>query len=691
MHLWIIPLLPLAGGAINGLLGRRFSKAVVNTIALGSTALAFSYAVWVAIQFFGLPANQIPYIERHATWIASGSFSVHYGFWLDQLSLVMLLVVSGVGFVIHIFSVGYMEHEGGYYRYFSYLNLFMFFMLTLVLADSYLLMFVGWEGVGLASYLLIGFWFLKPSASNAGKKAFITNRVGDFGFLIALFLLIKHFGTLQYDAVFKAVSGMGVETTTGLLTAIGLLMLMGATGKSAQIPLYVWLPDAMEGPTPVSALIHAATMVTAGVYMVCRSHAIFDRAPNAALTVAVIGTLTAIFAASIGIVQTDIKKVLAYSTVSQLGYMFMGAGVLAYGAGIFHLMTHAFFKGCLFLCSGSIIHGLGGEQDMRFMGGLRKYMPWTFWTMTSATFAIAGLPPFAAFFSKDAILWQTWASGQHVLWLVGIIAAGMTSFYMFRLWFMTFFGEYRGPNPATAGHGHDADTQHAGHTGAVHDAQDVAATPGSHGHGGTPHESPWVMVVPLVILGTLSLIGGWIGVPKALGGADHFEHFLDPVFAQYAPPVHSYIHALNSEESARQQSAEHEETSTELMFMGISVGVALIGFIGAWYLYHKRTDLPAKMAAGAGGLYRLVLDKYRIDELYGAVIIHPLILLSTYVFWKGIDQGIIDRGVDESAAGAQDISNGMRRMQSGNIRSYAGWVAAGAAAVIVFMVWRGLR
>ena len=669
MHLWIIPILPLAGAAINGLFGKRFSKALVNAFALGSTAITFAYAVWVAIQFFRLPAEQIPYIEHHVTWIGAGGFSAEFGFWLDQLSLVMLLIVSGVGFVIHIFSVGYMAEDDGYYRYFSFLNLFMFFMLTLVLADNYLMMFVGWEGVGLASYLLIGFWFLKKSAADAGKKAFITNRVGDFGFIIGLFLLIKHFGTLDYTGVFQAVSGLGVETTTGVLTAVGLLMLMGATGKSAQIPLYVWLPDAMEGPTPVSALIHAATMVTAGVYMVCRSHPIFDRAPTAALAVAVIGTLTAIFSASIGILQTDIKKVLAYSTVSQLGYMFMGAGVLAYGAGIFHLMSHAFFKGCLFLCSGSIIHTLGGEQDMRFMGGLRKYMPWTFWTMTSASFAIAGIPPFAAFFSKDAILWATWASGQHILWLIGVIAAGMTSFYIFRLWFLTFFGEYRGPNPAAAGHGHGGD----------------------HGHGGTPHESPWVMVVPLIILGTLSLIGGWIGVPHSLGGSDRFEHFLDPVFAQYAPPVHSYLHVPTAEEGAAHQAAEHDETAAELAFMGISVGFAVIGFLGAWYLYYKRTDLPAKMAEAAGGLYRLVLDKYRIDELYGAVIIHPLILLSTTVLWKGVDQGLIDGALDESGVGARDVSDVMRRMQSGNIRSYAGWVAAGAAGVIVFMVWRGLR
>ena len=375
-------------------------------------------------QFAGFLADQIPHIERYGTWLSAGPFSADFGIYLDQLSLVMLLVVTGVGFVIHVYSVGYMAHEGGYYRYFAYLNIFMFFMLTLVLANNYLLMFVGWEGVGLASYLLIGFWFLKQSAADAGKKAFITNRVGDFGFLIALFLLIKHFGTLQYDSLWTLVSHYPVETgAAGLLTAIGLLMLVGATGKSAQIPLYVWLPDAMEGPTPVSALIHAATMVTAGVYMVARSNPIFNRAPDALMAVAIIGTLTAIFAASIGMVQTDIKKVLAYSTISQLGYMFMGCGVAAYAAGIFHLMTHAFFKALLFLAAGSVIHGLGGEQDMRHMGGLRKYLPWTFWCMTVATFTISGFPPLAGFFSKDEILWTTWASGNHVLWLIGVIAA----------------------------------------------------------------------------------------------------------------------------------------------------------------------------------------------------------------------------------------------------------------------------
>jgi NADH-quinone oxidoreductase subunit L len=685
LHLWIIPLLPLAGAAINGLLGKRFPKAVVNIIALGSTAAAFAYALWVAAQFMGLPADQIPHIERYTTWMTAGPFSAEYGAYLDQLSLVMLLIVTGVGFLIHIYSVGYMKHEGGYYRYFAYLNIFMFFMLTLILADNYLLMFVGWEGVGLASYLLIGFWFLKESAANAGKKAFITNRVGDFGFLIALFLLIKHFGTLQYDSVFKAISAYPVEASAGLLTAIGLLMMVGASGKSAQIPLYVWLPDAMEGPTPVSALIHAATMVTAGVYMVARSNAVFNRAPIALSVVAIIGTLTAIFAASIGIVQTDIKKVLAYSTVSQLGYMFMGCGVAAYGAGIFHLMTHAFFKALLFLSAGAIIHGLGGEQDMRKMGGLRKYMPYTFWCMSIATFTIAGFPPLAAFFSKDEILWDTWASGNHLLWLIGVITGSMTSFYMFRLWFLTFFGQYRGPNPETGEHRHDADTRHASHSGAVHDAEDAHAADGSHGHG-VPHESPRVMVVPLMILAVLSVVGGWVGIPAALGGSQHFDRFLAPVFRNQAP-VAMKLKVASEEELALQ----HEEESTELLFMGISVAAAAIGFLGAWFLYYKRPDLPPKMAQAAGSLYTFVLDKYKVDEFYGAAIIRPIVLISTNVLWKGIDVTLIDGAVDESAAGAKDVSDGLRQMQSGNIRSYAGWVALGAAVVIAFMVWTGVR
>src|SRR5450631_1200535 len=405
LHLWLIPLLPLAGAALNGFFGTRFSRGTVAAVALTFCGAAFAMALWIVSQFSSLA---LPHTEFVVNWLRSGDFSVDFAFSLDQLSLVMLLVVTGVGFLIHIYSVGYMWEEGGYYRFFAYLNLFMFFMLTLVLASNYLLMFIGWEGVGLASYLLIGFFFLRDSAATAGKKAFIVNRIGDFGFLIALFLIIKHFHSLDFQAVFAAVKPYGAETSgVGFLTAIALLLTVGACGKSAQLPLYVWLPDAMEGPTPVSALIHAATMVTAGVYMVARSNALFVLAPGSMKTMALIGAFTALFAASIGLVQNDIKRVLAYSTVSQLGYMFLALGVGAFTAGVFHVFTHAFFKALLFLGSGSVIHAVGGEQDLRKMGGLRKQMPITFWTMTAAVFAIAGFFPFAGFFSKDEILWQT--------------------------------------------------------------------------------------------------------------------------------------------------------------------------------------------------------------------------------------------------------------------------------------------
>src|ERR1700685_1889791 len=418
LNLWLIPILPLAGAVINGVFGKKSSRQTVTTVGLVFSGAAFAWALLVPLR---VSSAVLPHPEYVAHWIRSGSFSADFAFYLDQLSLVMLLVVTGVGFLIHIYSVGYMWDDPSYYRFFSYLNLFMFFMLTLVLAGNYLQMFIGWEGVGLASYLLIGFWFTKDSAASAGKKAFIVNRIGDFGFLIALFLLIKHFGSLNFDQVFQSVMPLGAESGgAGLLTAIGILLMVGACGKSAQIPLYVWLPDAMEGPTPVSALIHAATMVTAGIYMVSRSSAIFDRAPMAMTVVAIIGTLTALFAATIGIAQTDIKKVMAYSTVSQLGYMFMACGVGAFSAGIFHLMTHAFFKGLLFLAAGSVIHAVGGEQDMRKMGGLRVYMPITFITMSIATFTIAGFPPLAAYFSKDEILWKAYSSpqGSWVYWLI---------------------------------------------------------------------------------------------------------------------------------------------------------------------------------------------------------------------------------------------------------------------------------
>ncbi len=663
LHLWLIPVLPLIGAAINGLFGKRFSRQVVTGTALLFCGAAFAMALWVVSQFSYLA---LPHTEFLAAWIRAGSFQADFAFYLDQLSLVMLLIVTGVGFLIHIYSVGYMWEEGGFYRFFAYLNLFMFFMLTLVLAANYLLMFIGWEGVGLASYLLIGFWFTKDSAAAAGKKAFIVNRIGDFGFLIALFLLIQHFGSLDFATVFQNVTRLSPETAgVGLLTIIALLLLVGACGKSAQIPLYVWLPDAMEGPTPVSALIHAATMVTAGVYMVSRSHVIFERAPSALMVVAIIGTLTALFAATIGVAQTDIKKVLAYSTISQLGYMFMACGVAAFSAGIFHLMTHAFFKGLLFLAAGSVIHGLGGEQDMRRMGGLRKKIPWTFWTMTAATFAIAGLPPFAGFFSKDEILWRAYQASW-IYWAIGVFTAFLTSFYMFRLWFMTFFGNYRGD----LGDGHVTGSR---------------AAPHNHGHG--IHESPKVMLIPLVILAFLSVTGGWIGVPGSLGGNNRFDKFLGPVFHTSAPDINSSSGEIAPPEKQTEGPEPKTGPATELTFTGISVAAGLLGLYLAWLLYLRRPQLPQQIARSLGAFYDMVLNKYYVDEFYATVFVKPLIDGSRAILWHGIDQNVIDATVDNGADGARDVSDTLRHMQSGNVRSYAGWVAAGAAAVIAYMIW----
>jgi NADH-quinone oxidoreductase subunit L len=648
LNLWLIPVLPLAGAAINGFWGKRSSRTAVTTVGLVFPGAAFAWALLVALR---VSSPLLPYQEYVAHWIRSGSFSADFALYLDQLSLIMLLVVTGVGFLIHIYSVGYMEDDPSYYRFFAYLNLFMFFMLTLILANNYLLMFIGWEGVGLASYLLIGFWFTKDSAASAGKKAFIVNRIGDFGFLIALFLMIQHFGSLNFTAVFAQVQPLAPETASaGLLTAIGILLMVGACGKSAQIPLYVWLPDAMEGPTPVSALIHAATMVTAGVYMVSRSHMIFERAPMALMVVAVIGTLTALFAATIGITQTDIKKVLAYSTISQLGYMFLACGVGAFSAGIFHLMTHAFFKGLLFLAAGSVIHAVGGEQDMRKMGGLRAYIPVTFATMFIATLAITGIPPFAGFWSKDEILWQAYQTSW-VYWLIGVITAFLTSFYMFRLLFMTFWGDYR--------------SSQVDEHGRVH------AAPGHDGHGhGEPHESPMVMLVPLMILAFLSMVGGLVGI------GNRFEHFLAPVFSSGA---------------VSETAGEAASSVTEYVLMGISVTLAFLGLFFAYVLYVSQPHLPRKISDGLNGFYTAVLHKYYVDELYAKLFVKPLVDASTSILWQGIDRRVIDDTVNNAADGARQVSDEVRHMQSGNLRSYAGWIAAGSALVIAYMIWMGVR
>jgi NADH-quinone oxidoreductase subunit L len=673
--LWLIPILPFAGFLLNGTLGRRLPRALVATIALLFTlAPALIVAqLWLFMKSDGAPlslsVSSIP-------WIAVSGFHVDFAFTVDHLTLIMLAIITGVGFLIHLYSVGYMAHEEGYWRFFAYLNLFMFFMLVLVLASSFLLLFVGWEGVGLASYLLIGFYFTKDSAANAGKKAFIVNRIGDFGFLLAMFLLVAHYGTLSFDAIFANVAASPL--TGGFFTAVALLLVLGATGKSAQIPLYIWLPDAMEGPTPVSAFIHAATMVTAGIYMIARCHVLFAHSPTALTVVAIIGAATALLAATIGLVQHDIKRVLAYSTVSQLGYMFLACGVGAYSAGIFHLMTHAFFKGLLFLAAGSVIHALSGEQDMRNMGGLRKRIPITFWTMTAGVFAISGIWPFAGFFSKDEILYQAFLSPNPLhllLWFVGLLTAGLTSFYMFRLWFKTFFGDARFEQHGST----HAPDLHSGHLAAVHasktstlvlEAEPEPSHSPSHGHAHGVHESPWVMTLPLILLAILSIIGGWVGIPAALGGHNEFEHFLAPVFTTAAAPA--------------VETASH---TLELTLAAISLLTAALGFFIAYLFYYRKPGTAAALAKKFAPVYSLLDHKYWVDEIYGRLIVTPLLVLSRLLLNGLIDGGIIQGTASTLAASTRGSSWLVRRVQSGNIRSYAGWLAAGAAVVIAIVLF----
>ena len=674
LHLWLIPIIPFAGFLVNGLVGRKFPKALVTAVALIASVIPLIQVATIAAKFSSLT---LPHIENLGVWIRAGVFHADFSFQLDQLTLVMLCVVTGVGFLIHLYSVGYMAEEEGYWRFFAYMNLFLFFMLTLVLAENFLLMFVGWEGVGLASYLLIGFYYTRDSAANAGKKAFIVNRIGDFGFLIAMFLLVQHFGTLSFTEVFGYVAAHPA-LQGGFLTGIALFLVLGATGKSAQIPLYVWLPDAMEGPTPVSALIHAATMVTAGVYMVARTHVIFDRSPFALVVVAIIGTATAFFAATIGMAQTDIKRVLAYSTVSQLGYMFLGCGVAAYSAGIFHLVTHAFFKALLFLAAGSVIHALSGEQDMRVMGGLRKKIPVTFWTMTAAVFAISGFPPLAGFVSKDEILYQAFISpnGGKILWAVGLLTAGLTAFYMFRLWYMTFFGEYRAQENELA-------TVHARKdTKLVIDAEPTQAVHG-HGHGHGVHESPWVMLGPLVILAILSVIGGWMGWPEGLAGSNWFSHFLAPAVKSAHLTYEQATVALATGAANMPNESPAGSKQLELILAVVSTLVALAGWFVAHLMYYAKPELPAKMAAQLRALYSLIRNKYWVDEIYGAVIVAPVLFIARYLLGALIDRGVIDGGTLAAGYTAQGFGALVARIQSGNIRSYAGWLALFAAILLV--------
>jgi NADH-quinone oxidoreductase subunit L len=627
-------LLPFAGFLINGMLGRYLPKWLVTAIALLAPLGAFGVVLSATGFFFELQhCSDCTPLAYYTTvpWINTGALHIDFSFVLDELSIVMLLVVTGVGFLIHIYSVGYMKDEEGYGRYFSYLNLFLFFMTVLVLAGNALLMFVGWEGVGLASYLLIGFYFQKKSAADAGKKAFIVNRIGDFGFLIGMFLLLANFGTLTFSEIVAKLAA-SPDWQGGILTTIALCLLLGAVGKSAQLPLYIWLPDAMEGPTPVSALIHAATMVTAGVYMIARTHVLFDHSPFALSVVAIIGAATALFAATIALVQNDIKRVLAYSTISQLGYMFLGCGVAAYSAAIFHLVTHAFFKALLFLAAGSVIHAIGGEQDMRKMGGLWKKLPVTFAVTTIGVLAISGFWPFAGFYSKDEILYQVntyegYGLGidRRILWFVGLLTALLTSFYMFRMWYLTFLGESRSKE--------------------IH-----------------PHESPWSMRGPLVILALLSICGGWI---KFFG----FFYFLAPVLG---------IRVIKGEAAAY----EH----LELVLSIVAVSVALLGLLLAYLFYRKNSTLSARLAAALPSGYKLLTNKYYVDEFYGAAIVKPLLGFSKYILEWVVDVALLG-GTAWLITGIAQLGGAiLQRWQSGNIRSYAAWLAAGAAALLLFVV-----
>jgi NADH-quinone oxidoreductase subunit L len=676
-YLWLVPGLPLLGVILNGAIALFSERPLL--LAEASTAggghghgvphgghpapapyrklvaflgpavvgAAFAVSVLAVLALAARPAHDRLFVQVLFPWIEAGGFSAPAALQLDPLSAVMILVVTGVGFLIHVYSVGYMSHEKAFARYFVYLNLFTFAMLTLVLGSNYLLMFVGWEGVGLCSYLLIGYWYEKKSASDAGKKAFIVNRIGDFGFMLGLFLLFWTFGSVSYTEVFAKIPALSENgtLTTEIATAITLLFFLGATGKSAQIPLYVWLPDAMEGPTPVSALIHAATMVTAGVYMVARSNALYLLSPVSMGVVAVVGAATAIFSATIGITQNDIKRVLAYSTVSQLGYMFLACGVGAFTAGIFHLMTHAFFKALLFLGSGSVIHALSGEQDMRKMGGLKKRLPITFTTMFVATLAIAGIPGLSGFFSKDEILWKAFSSphGHIALWAIGALAAGITAFYMFRLVFLTFFGSSR------------MDPQVEKHV----------------------HESPPSMTVPLMLLAVLSVVGGWVGMPALIGNVFHlpnvFEEWLAPVFGHGA-------------EGAAHGGA-HPPVALELGLMGASVAVALCGIGLAYYLYRVRTEKPKQIAEAVPGLYDVVYNKYYVDEIYDIFIVRRIVDGSVWL-WQAFDAAVIDGIVNGVASLVRGAGDRLRRVQTGVVGNYAFSLLLGAVLILGYILVR---
>ncbi len=621
----LVPLLPLIGFVIIGLFGKTLSKGIVGIIGCGSVLASFAVSLGIFLELTGQAEKSVT-IDLF-NWISAGKLSIPFSFLIDPLSSLFLLIITGIGFLIHVYSTGYMSHDEGFSRFFAYLNLFIFFMLLLVLGSNYLIMFVGWEGVGLCSYLLIGFWFKNTAYNNAAKKAFIMNRIGDLGFLLGIILIFVTFGSIGYHDVFEQAKNMA--TGNPVLTSITLLLFIGAMGKSAQLPLYTWLPDAMAGPTPVSALIHAATMVTAGIYMVARSNILYTLSPIAMETVAIIGVCTALFAATIGLAQNDIKKVLAYSTVSQLGYMFLALGVGAYTGAVFHVMTHAFFKALLFLGAGSVIHAMSGEQDIRRMGSLKKHLPITHITFLLGTLAIAGCPPFSGFFSKDEILANAFENNK-LLWFLGVLGAAMTTFYMFRLYFLTFSGEFRG-------------------------------TKEQHHH---LHESPKSMTMPLVILAVLAVVGGFVGIPEALGGKHFLEEFLKPVFEDSSFRM---VHNLSHE--------------TEYMLMGVAVIVMAASLYYAYTVYVKNKTLPAEESEELSPIHQMVYKKYWIDELYENVITKPLNFCSD-ILHKLFDVQIVDGFVNGIGRIVTWFSGIIRYAQTGNIGLYVFVMVIGIVLIL---------
>jgi NADH-quinone oxidoreductase subunit L len=675
----LIPLLPFVGFLINAAMGRRLAKGVSGGVASLVMLASFAVSLMSVLQLASLPAEARAIEQTLYTWIASGDLNIAVAFRLDPLSAVMILVVTGIGSLIHIYSTAYMHDEvdSEFARYFSYLNLFAAFMLVLVLGSSFPVMFVGWEGVGLCSYLLIGFWFKKASANEAGKKAFVVNRIGDYAFILGMLALFARFGTLDIQGVASAVSSLPVETGFGAVSLAALLLFIGATGKSAQIPLYTWLPDAMEGPTPVSALIHAATMVTAGVYMIGRNAVLFSHAPDTMAIVAVIGALTALMAGTIGLVQNDIKRVLAYSTVSQLGYMFLAMGVGAFGAGIFHLYTHAFFKALLFLGSGAVIHALHGEQDIRNMGGLRKDLPITYWTFLIGAIAIAGVPPLAGFFSKDEILFETFVEGHTLLWTIGILTSLLTATYMFRLVFLTFWGERRHGHAPEAANGHASHALHGPATAASH---------GGHGSTSHLHDAPPAMALALIVLALGSVAAGWIGVPHAIGGSNALGAWLEPAFEAHVAGGTAAAPAEGVPAEGAAGAASHEDLERTLMVT--SSVIAVIGIALAYIVWVKRRDLARALAGRFAPLYQLLLNKYYVDELYDATIVQPVKAASTEGLWRWFDVRVIDGAVNGAASIVDGSAAVLRRLQTGSVRAYLGSVFVGVVVILAYYVWR---